>query len=178
MTRENRTRKHTHRKRNTTREESTVRVQAGADAALSERNGGGSDPSPKGSRAAESQVVAAPRSRGCAHGIRARQRRPRVRGSERAGEMQAEEEAQEAIQEERYNFTRDPLSALFSSSFPFFNFFSIPVRARRSCAPLRGVGRSCSACAPIELRGGGLSSSRFKKAGKIERGVTTAVGFK
>lgn len=93
-------------KKKRTRAENISRVYVKPkDAALSESNGVWSETSTKESRAAESQVIPALRSKGCADGIRTWKQQSRVGRSERPGQMQAKEEEEEAIKEKRYNFT-------------------------------------------------------------------------
>lgn len=68
----------------------------------------------KGESSCRVQVISALRSKGCADGIRTWKQQPRVGGSERPGQMQAEKEKEEAIEEKRYNFTA--LLSFFASS--------------------------------------------------------------
>lgn len=53
------------------------------------------------SRAAQSKLFPALRSKGCADGIRTWKQQPRVGGTERTGQMQAQKKEEEAIQEKR-----------------------------------------------------------------------------
>lgn len=93
----------------------------------------------KGESSRRVQVIPALRSKGCADGIRTWKQQPRVGGSERPGQMQAEKAEAEAIEEKRYNF-----AALLS----FLRVFSL----QRSCAPWRGTGARGSPVDPAPLQ--------------------------
>lgn len=75
----------------------------------------------------------------CADGIPTWKRRPRVRGSGRTGQMQTEEEEEEAIQEKRYNFP------FFQDLSPVFCLSLFRAEVVRTLAAPRQKPSSCAA---------------------------------